>query len=143
VCVVTTSWTLEFRFSAPKCDHHTKRSDITCWIYSTHTASEMYEGLKSFQTKTENSLSFVYFLVFVCFSYKKSHNLYDTNELSFIKWIIKLNKRNKFFYLDFILPSCSVILPNPPCNNVVGSITFKFLLVINIFTRKSSVILIN
>jgi len=107
--------------------------------------SEMYGCLKSFQTATffqpKSSLYFVYFLAFFCASYQKLRNLYGTNELSVSKWIIKLNKRIKKIIFISILPSCSVILPNPPCNRVANSIPFKNFLAIKIYTRKFSLII--
>jgi hypothetical protein len=71
--VVTEPWIYRLRFLVPDYDYHVKRSDVTCWIYSTHIVSEMYGGLKSFQTAMSfqpgRSLSFVYFLGFLCVSY--------------------------------------------------------------------------
>jgi hypothetical protein len=91
--VVTEPWIYRLRFPAPDCDYHVKRSDVTCWMYSTHIVSEMYGSLKSFQTamsfQSGRSLSFVYFLGFLCVSYQKSRNLYGTNEWSISKWQIK------------------------------------------------------
>jgi len=92
-----------------------------------------------FQPKS--SFYFVYFLAFFCASYQKLRNLYGINELSVSKWIIKLNKRIKKIIFISILPSCSVILPNPPCNRVANSIPFKIFLAIKIYTRKFSLII--
>jgi hypothetical protein len=78
---------------------------------------------------------------FFCVSCKKSYNLYGTNKLFVSKWIIKLNKRiNFFFILIPILPSWNVILPNFHCNNIVSSISFKFLLAVKICTIKFSLL---
>ena len=71
------------------------------------------------------------FLAFFGTLYKQLCNLYDTYELSISKWKIKLNKRNENFYLNFNL-SYIVILSNPHCNSIVGSITFKISLAIRI-----------
>ena len=145
LCVVMKLWTHRFWFSTLECNRRMKWSDVTCWIHSTHMTSEMYGCLKSFQTATffqpKSSLSFVNFLAFFCISYQKSLNLYGTNELSVSKWIIKLNKRIKKIIFISILPSCSVILLNLPCNNVANSIPFKFFLAIKICTRKISLII--
>jgi hypothetical protein len=73
-----------------------------------------------------------------CALYQKLHNLYGTNELSVSKWIMKLNKRIKFFFIFiWILPSCNVILPNLYCNNIVSSISFKIFLIVKICIRIS------
>jgi hypothetical protein len=74
-------------------------------------------------------------LAFFFALYHKSHNLYGTNKLFISKWIIKLNKRIKKIYLDFNLPSCSMILSNSFCYSVISFIPFRFFLVVKICKR--------
>jgi hypothetical protein len=93
VYVITERWICQLWFPAPNCDRRVIRANITCWMYSAHLISEMYDDLKSFQIvisfQPGRSLSFAYSLDFFCTSYKKSRNLYDTNKLSISKWQIK------------------------------------------------------
>jgi hypothetical protein len=82
VCVVMELWQCRFWLSVPDCDLWVKHMDVTCWMYSTHTTFESYDGLKSLQTATSfqfgRSIFFIYFLAFFCALYNKSHNLYGT-----------------------------------------------------------------
>ena len=79
LCVVTELWARWFWLFASNCGYHVKQVDVTCWMYFTHTVSEMYVGLKSFQIamsfRPESFLSFAYFLAFFFTLYKKSRNL--------------------------------------------------------------------
>ena len=50
---------------------------------------------------------------------------------------------NKKIILILILPSCSVILPNPFHNIIISSLPFKFSLAVKIYKKKISVISIN
>jgi hypothetical protein len=135
VCMVTKSWIYWLWFPALDCDRHVKRSDVTCWMYFTHIVFGLYNCLKSFQIATSfqpcRALSLAYFLDFFCASYKKNHATYmvQTNYLWVNdKW--NYNIWNRKIILISMLPSCSVILPNPLRNIIICLIPLKFSLAV-------------
>ena len=86
VCVVTELWTRRLWFPASDYDRHMKRVDIACGMYFANTVSEVYGGLKSFQTVTSfqprRSLSFhIFFGFLLCIAPKITQPIW-------YKWII-------------------------------------------------------
>jgi len=111
-------------------------------MYFIHIVFGMYSWLKSFQIvmsfQPGRALSLAYFLDFFCASYKKNHAFYmvQTNYLWVNdKW--NYNIWNRKIILISMLPSCSVILPNPPHNIIICFIPLKFSLAIKIYTKKN------
>ena len=140
VCMVTKLWISRLRFPTPNCERHVKCLKVMYWIYYAHIFFGMYGGLKSFQTATSfqprKAFSLAFFLFVLRFIQKLTQpTWYKCFLYELMANEILIFKIKKIIALFFMLPSCSVILSNPPRNIIICSIPLKFSLALKILKK--------
>jgi len=105
-----------------------------------HIFFGMYGGLKSFQTATSfqprKAFSLAFFLFVLRFIQKLTQpTWYKCFLYELMANEILIFKIKKIIALFFMLPSCSVILSNPPRNIIICSIPLKFSLALKILKK--------